>query len=131
MGDFLPRYQEFLQAWTRSLSLHPKVVSIEEIKENGAVISPQTKQLTVHFNKPTDSSKGMSIYIENQEIQHFPPLDMPGCRYSPEGRKLIIKFKEELKPDWDYSFIMKGQNFRSKDGYPLRDKAVFFKTATK
>lgn len=131
MAAFLPRYRQFLQAWTKQMALYPNVTAIDELNGDKTAISPQIRQLTIHFSKPMDASKGMSIYCGNAGMAHFPPLDVPACRYTADGKTFIMPFKKgaTLNPNWDYTFIMKGKRFQSRDEYPLRQKVVFFKTA--
>lgn len=129
LDAFLPRYQEFLRSWTKRLAACPKIVSVDEIKENGTSISPATRQLTIHFSHPMDTTKGMSIYTGSMGMPHFPPLDIERCRYSADGKILRLQLKPEgLKPNWDYSFVMKGERFISRNGDPLRNKLISFKT---
>ncbi len=104
----------------------PKIIAIEEFKNEAQGVDPNTAQLTFIFERPMKKRKGISMdYGKNGEAG-FPEL-RKGTAYSEDGMKFTLPVK--LKPDWEYEFVVYGNSFTSKDGYPAQNYMVKFKTA--
>lgn len=101
----------------------PKVVKIAEF-ENGSEIDSNISQITLIFDKPL-RGKGYSMNYGKLGEAGFPKIEkMLG--YSENDTK--FSFQVTLKPQTEYEFVVTGNSFASKDGYPLRDYVVKFKT---
>lgn len=101
----------------------PKVAAVAEIAEGAVDVDPNLKELTIVFDQPLGST-GYSFSLGSLGREHF-PIGKP-LGYSED--KLKFKLEMALKPDTEYEFIVTGNSFRSKDGIPLRDHTVKFKT---
>ncbi len=104
-------------------AMKPKVVAIGEFRNESQEVSSDIKQITFVFDKPM-IGKGSIDYGKSRETG-FPEFQKI-VGYSEDSRKFTIQVK--LKPNWEYEFIVNGKGFTSKDGYPLQDYVVRFKT---
>ncbi len=101
----------------------PKIIAIEEFKNESQDVSPNLTKLTIVFDQPL-SGKGYSFNLGEKGQDHMPIEKVIG--YNENYTKFTIQVK--LKPDWDYEFIVTGLSFRTKNKYPLQNYVVRFKT---
>lgn len=101
----------------------PKVSFVSpEIRDRNDV-DPATKEITINFNKEM-TGKGVSINMGSLGEVHFPLKKFEG--YVNDNK--AIKILTEMKPNTEYEFILTGNKFMSKDGYPLEETVIRFKT---
>ena len=105
-------------------AFRPKIIKIVEFENNSQEVDSNTKQITVIFDKPL-KGRGYSINHGRLGGEGFPEIEKI-IGYSEDGLKFTLQVK--LKPDWNYEFVMTGDGFVSKDGYPLQEYEVKFKT---
>lgn len=101
----------------------PKVIAIDAFTNGAQDVDSKITQITFTFDRAL-SGKGYSINLGNSGSDHFPIEKVVG--YSENDTKVTVQVK--LKPDWDYEFVLTGNAFKSKDGYPLQNYLVKFKT---
>jgi hypothetical protein len=104
--------------------LSPKVSHIGPFANETNDVDPGITEIVVAFDRPLDPHAGYSINNGPGGSEHDPIEKVIG--YNESGSSLTIKVK--LKPDWDYSFVLTGLAFTTKDGYPLQPYTVKFKT---
>lgn len=121
-ADLVKRVEDKLAAFE---ALKPKVAAIEEFKNESADVSPNTKQITFVFDKPL-RGKGVSINLGSLGNTGMPEVEKGIGFYNADATKYTLKVV--LKPDHQYEFVMTGNSFISKDGYPLQEFVVKFKT---
>ncbi|ALJ01763.1 hypothetical protein DC20_21710 (plasmid) [Rufibacter tibetensis] len=100
----------------------PYVVKIEPLSNGDALVDAAVKEIVVTFSAPM--SKGYSISLGPKGKEHFPISSITG--YSEDRKTLTLKV--DLKPAFDYEFILTDRGFTSTDGYPLKPYEVKFKT---
>lgn len=103
----------------------PKVVAIDAFKNEAQDVDPNIEQITFTFDKPLNG-KGYSINFGKSGQAGYPEIGKKVGFYSEDGLKFTLLVK--LKPDWEYEFVITGNGFFSKDGYPLQDYVVKFRT---
>ena len=104
----------------------PRVMSIQPFENNTMNVDYNIKQIIISFNKEL-KGKGYSIFEGEKGETAFP--EMGKISYSKDKKKIIIEVK--LKPNKEYQFILTGWSFISKDGYPINDYEINFKTKKK
>ncbi|MBX7174024.1 MAG: DUF4932 domain-containing protein [Pyrinomonadaceae bacterium] len=106
-------------------SRQPKIVKIAEFTNESQNVDFNLKEITFVFDKPL-RGKGVSINLGSLGNAGMPEIDKTIGFYNDEATKYTLKVK--LKPDTNYEFVMTGNAFISKDGYPLQEYVVKFKT---
>ncbi len=104
-------------------AMKPKMLAIAEFKNGAQDVDPNLKQITFVFEKPM-TGRG-SAEPGKLGKNGFPEIERI-IGFNPDNKKFTFQVK--LKPDWEYEFIVTGDGFISKDGYPLQDYVVKFKT---
>lgn len=129
--NIIPLLTDTLNNAAAMMARYPKVISLGEFENGNLEVSPDLAQITIRFSKPMNPAAGISIYCGTQGMSHFPPMDISASSYSPDGKSFTMKWKkgEKLKPNFDYSFLLKGERFKSRDGYPLMNYPVSFRTS--
>jgi len=108
---------EFSAKCARVEALEPSV--------NGAVdVDPALTEIQIRFDKPLNSGSGYSIFYGDQGAEHYGVTGKPA--FSQDGR--LITLTLQLKPDWEYSFVLSPRSFRTLDEYPLVPYTVKFRT---
>ncbi|WP_294230582.1 DUF4932 domain-containing protein [uncultured Chryseobacterium sp.] len=101
----------------------PKVVSVSpDIMDKNDVDSKIT-EIIITFSKEM-LGKGVSINLGESGKEHFPLKKFEGYL----NNNTAIKIQTEMKPDTEYEFVLTGNKFISKDGYPLQRTSIKFKT---
>lgn len=106
-------------------ALKPKITAIDVFKNEAQDVDPNIKLITFTFNRAL-RGVGISINYGKLGAEAFPELEKGFGYYNEDATKFTLKVK--LKPDWNYEFVMSGEAFISKDGYPLQEYVVKFKT---
>ena len=104
--------------------LAPHVAGMSPFPNGAQDVDPNTTRLTFTFDKPLDAKGRYSFNWGLGGGEHFPREKAVG--FNETGTAFTIQVK--LKPDWDYSLVLTGRGFRTKDGYPLQPYTVKFKT---
>lgn len=105
--------------------MRPKVVKIAEFSNESQEVDPSIKEITFVFDKAL-KGKGVSINRGSLGNAGMPEVDKTIGYYSEDATKYTLKIK--LKPDTSYEFVLTGNAFISRDGYPLKDFVVKFRT---
>lgn len=100
------------------------VEAIEPFDNGFSEVDPALKEIRIKFDKPMNPKLGYSINYGKGGAEHFALSGNP--KFSDDGQTLILTVK--LKPDWDYSFVLTSQSFRTMDMFPLVSYEVNFKT---
>lgn len=103
--------------------MQPRVTAIAPFNNGAQDVDPGVTQVTVTFDKPLNV-KNYSFSFGETGKEHYPIEKVIG--FNEAGTAITLQVK--LKPDWEYEFVVTGQSFRSKDGYPLKPYTVKFKT---
>lgn len=103
----------------------PQVVKIVEFANEAQDVDSSIKEITFVFDKPL-RGKGVSINLGSLGERGMPEIDKTIGYYSEDATKYTLKVK--LKTETNYEFILTGNAFISKDGYPLKEFVVKFKT---
>jgi hypothetical protein len=104
--------------------LSPHVTSVSPFPNGAQGVDANITQLTFNFDRPLDTKGRYSFDYGPGGNAHF-PLEKP-LGFNEIGTAFTIQVK--LKPDWDYSLVVTGRGFRTKDGYPLQPYTVKFRT---
>jgi hypothetical protein len=100
------------------------VTSIEPFDNKSQSVDTATTEIIVHLDKALDPTKGYSIGYSNGGKEHYPVVGRPMFLNS----NTAIKVRVQLKPEWDYSFVLLPLAFESVDGYPLKTYTIEFRT---
>ncbi|MBD3906288.1 DUF4932 domain-containing protein [Chryseobacterium sp. Ch-15] len=100
----------------------PKVISISPDIWNKNDVDPSIKEITINFDR--EMAEGNSINMGDSGKEHFPLTKNEGFVNNHKGIKLLM----ELKPNTEYEFILTNNKFKSKEGYPLKEAVIKFKT---
>ena len=103
--------------------LSPRVLTMSPFANGAHDVDPNIKQMTFTFDRPLDP-KGRYSFKAIRGSDHYPIEKVLG--FDETGGTFTIQLN--LKPDWDYEFVVTGLGFRTRDGYPLKLYAVRFKT---
>ncbi|MFC5871811.1 DUF4932 domain-containing protein [Chryseobacterium arachidis] len=112
-NEIAPKMQMFI----------PKVLSVfPEIRDKNDVDS-SIKEITINFDQEM-TGNGSSFSMGSLGKEHFPLKKFDGYINENKG----IKLQVEMKPNTEYEFVINGDKFISKDGYPLQKTIIKFKT---
>lgn len=100
----------------------PKVLSISPDIWNKNDVDPSIKEITINFDK--EMIEKVSINIGDSGKEHFPLKKLEGFVNDHKGLKLLT----EMKPNTEYEFVLTDNKFKSKEGYPLKQTVIKFKT---
>jgi len=100
----------------------PKVQSISPDVWNKNDVDPAIQEITINFDR--EMAEGVSISIGSTGKEHFPLKKLVGFVNDHKGIKLVT----EMKPNTEYEFVLTGNKFKSKEGYPLKETVIKFKT---
>jgi hypothetical protein len=100
----------------------PKVLSLSPDIWNKNDADPSIKEITINFDR--EMAESVSISIGDSGKEHFPLKKMEGFVNDHKGIKLLT----DMKPNTEYEFVLSGNKFKSKEGYPLKETVIKFKT---
>ncbi|WP_426474688.1 DUF4932 domain-containing protein [Chryseobacterium balustinum] len=100
----------------------PKVLSLSPDIWNKNDVDPSIKEITINFDR--EMAESVSISIGDSGKEHFPLKKMEGFVNDHKGIKLLT----DMKPNTEYEFVLSGNKFKSKEGYPLKETVIKFKT---
>lgn len=100
----------------------PKVLSISPDIWNKNDVDPTIKEITINFDR--EMIEKVSINMGESGKEHFPLQKLEGFVNGHKGLKLLT----DMKPNTEYEFVLTDQNFKSKEGYPLKQTVIKFKT---
>ncbi|MCD1116695.1 DUF4932 domain-containing protein [Chryseobacterium turcicum] len=100
----------------------PKVVSISPDIWNKNDVDPAIKEITINFDR--EMAESSSINMGSTGKEHFPLTKNEGFVNNHRGIKLLT----EMKPNTEYEFVFTDSRFKSKEGYPLKETVIKFKT---
>jgi Domain of unknown function (DUF4932)/Bacterial Ig-like domain len=113
------RYEEdYLAHYAKVLSASPA--------DNQNDVSPQTTEITFHFDRPLD---GVRYFFGPGKlgIAHYPK---PSKVVFSDGNKAVT-MQVTLQPNTEYQVRVNGNLMRTSDGYPVQNYLLTFKTAEK
>jgi hypothetical protein len=116
-------YQQYATKITAFDARKPKVVSIDEFKNQATNVDANLKTITVNFDRAL-IGKGYSINYGRRGKNAFPKIN--NIKYV-NGNK-TVQISVELKPNKTYEMIFTGRNFKSKEGVGLKTYGVCFRT---
>jgi len=100
------------------------VSSINPFNNGDTSASPATKEIKISFDKPL-SGKGSSIRFGKKGKEHYPITKFIG--YTDDNKAILLQV--DLKPDFEYQFVLTGASFQTADGRPIENYEVNFKTS--
>lgn len=100
----------------------PKVVSIFPDIWNKNDVDPAIKEITINFDR--EMAESSSINMGSTGKEHFPLTKNEGFVNNHRSIKLLT----EMKPNTEYEFVFTDSRFKSKEGYPLKETVIKFKT---
>lgn len=100
----------------------PKVLSISPDIWNKNDVDPTIKEITINFDR--EMIEKVSINMGESGKEHFPLQKLEGFVNGHKGLKLLT----DMKPNTEYEFVLTDQSFKSKEGYPLKQTVIKFKT---
>ena len=103
----------------------PTIVRIIPFENNSENISPDIKQITFEFSEPLNGRNTGIDYGPLGE-KYFPKISRTDRIWSNDNRTWTINVS--LEPNKHYQFVV-DNNFRNKEGIPLKPLVVEFKTA--
>ena len=112
--------QELIQ---RFKAKQPYVLNLEPFANGDTLIDASIKEIKIIFSAPM-SKKGYSIDLGERGKDFFPIVGALG--FSDDGISFTIKV--DMKPNYEYEFVITDRSFKSIDGYPLKPYEVKFKT---
>ena len=101
----------------------PRVISISPEIWNKQDVDFNIHEITVNFDREM-TGKGVSINFGESGKEHFPLKKFDGYT----NNNVSIKLLMDMKPNTEYEFVLTGNKFISKDGYPLNKTIIKFKT---
>ena len=104
----------------------PTVISVSPFNNGDQNVDTATKEVRIIFSKPM-IPKQYSISFSEKSKAQYPITAVKGH----ENDDKILVLNVELKPQQVYEFIITNRKFRSKDGYPLKDKEYVVRFSTK
>ncbi|MBQ0147668.1 MAG: Ig-like domain-containing protein, partial [Flavobacteriaceae bacterium] len=104
----------------------PTIVKIEPFENNADDVDSTTKELKITFSKEMDPSK-ISIKFGEKGKINFPMKKVNGY----ENNNKTLVFELELEPKKEYEFLITNENFKSKDGYQLKEKELLVRFKTR
>lgn len=103
----------------------PHIVKIEPFKNGAENVDPGLKEIRITFSKEMDPNH-YSIGYSERGADYYPVKKVKG--YENNNKTIVIIV--DLKPNKEYEFVVLNVNFKSKDGYHLKENGypVRFKT---
>lgn len=115
--------KKLLKAYHKKL---PYVVKTGPFKNGSRNVAADTKEVAINFSAEMDPNS-MSISYSDKGREYFPITKIKGF----ENNNTTLVLFMELQPGKEYEFIVTNRDFKSKDGYPLRDEAYTVSFQTK
>lgn len=104
----------------------PTIVSISPFNNGDKNVDTATKEVRITFSKPM-IPKQYSISFSEKSKAQYPITAVKG--HENDDKTMVLNV--ELKPQQVYEFIITNRRFRSKDGYPFKDKEYVVRFSTK
>jgi hypothetical protein len=131
LNSFMPEIVKFFDKIAGNISeiekevdnRRPKVVQIKPFENGNQTVSYSVKKIEIIFDKPLNGY-GHSISEGNMGDKAFP--DIGEVTYSEDKKSVFLEVV--LKPNKEYQFILAGMNFRSQQGWEIKDYEVTFRT---
>jgi hypothetical protein len=119
--DLAPRVRTKVAAFD---ARRPRVVGIVEIAADSMAVDPGTSTLTFVFDRPL-RGYGVSINFGPLGAKGFPKVTKV-IGYSDDGLRFSLGVR--LEPNHEYTMTLDGSGFVSREGYPLQQFPVRFRT---
>jgi Domain of unknown function (DUF4932) len=100
------------------------ITSITPFANGDSTVSATIKEVKINFDKPL-SGEGSSIRFSKMGKEHYPITKFIG--YTDNNKAILLQV--DLKPDFQYEFVLTGVSFRTPDERPIDDYKVSFKTS--
>ena len=104
----------------------PTIVKFEPFENNSNDVNSDTKELKITFSKEMDPSK-ISVKYSEKGKDYLPLKKVKGY----ENNNKTLVFEIELVPNKEYEFLITNENFKSKDGYQLKEEELLVQFKTK
>jgi hypothetical protein len=100
------------------------ITSITPFANGDSSVIAAIKEIKIYFDKPL-AGGGSSIRSTKMGNEHNPITKFIG--YTDNNKAILLQV--DLKPDFQYQFILTGDSFRTPNGRPIDDYKVNFKTS--
>lgn len=132
INEFYPAVISFFQSTADSIAFAksyyenqlPKIASLQPFANNAQDVDPSVAELIINFDRVM-TGKGYSINYGEAGKDAFPVKSVIGYTNNNQSVKLQL---ESLKPDTVYEMVVTGRSFKSKEGYPMKDYTIRFRT---
>jgi hypothetical protein len=104
----------------------PHIIKIEPFQNGAKNVNPELKEIRITFSKEMIPGN-YSINYSKRGVGFWPIKGIKGF----ENNDKTIVLSVDLKPNKEYEFIITNNSFKSKDGYPLKEKEYPVKFKTK
>ncbi len=102
----------------------PTIIGIKQFKNQSTNVDPSIKEITLQFSKPLNGYN-TGLDFGNLGEMAFPKNDVTKRTWSEDHLSWTIPV--ELLPNKKYQLLIT-ENFRTKDGYPLKPYLIEFET---
>ena len=131
LESFMPQIISFYQTTANNIITikedyvlkSPHILAIQPFENNAKNVVPTITEIKILFDKPL-VGKGYSLYFGNYGKDYNPITGLLG--YSDDNKTITLKVA--LKANKEYHFILTGNAFKTKEGFPLENYEVKFKT---
>lgn len=106
-------------------SKRPVVTGIDQFKSGTQNVSPNVKEITIHFSKKMNTAMRSTGFGELGK-EHFPKVS--GIIFSEDG--MSVTYKVDLEPNKRYQILLEN-GYRSAEDHLLKSYLIDFKTAAK
>jgi hypothetical protein len=115
--------KELLKLYEKKL---PYILKIEPFQNGAKNVNPDLKEIRITFSKEMIPGN-FSINYSKRGVNFWPIKGIKGF----ENNDKTIVLSVDLKPNKEYEFMITNNSFKSKDGYPLKEKEYPVKFKTK
>ncbi|MCJ0741803.1 DUF4932 domain-containing protein [Pedobacter montanisoli] len=129
LESYMPKLINAYQTYGKNIDIYvkqldekrPKVISINEFKNNDQTVDASLKSITINFDRPL-LGKGRSINgIDKSTFPNFKSIT-----YTEDKKSIIIEW--DLEGNKNYEFVLTGLAFKSPKGISMNDYKISFKT---
>lgn len=106
-------------------SERPTVTNIKQFKNNSQNVSPKTKEITIEFSRALNG-QNTGVDLGDLGKKAFPKGTLTGRHWNKDNKSWTIPV--ELEPNKKYQILI-SNNFRTKDGIPLKPYLIEFATS--
>lgn len=128
LEDYMPRlveaYQRFADFVEQTEIKAPAVASIKEFVNGDMAVDAGIGTITINYDKPLTGGNNFSVFYGSKGQGAFPRVQK--IYYANDNKSVVMEVV--LEKGKEYQFVMKGDAFRSPEGFRAKDYQVDFKT---